>query len=100
MPQLLLDIPHTLTQDEAANRLKKKLEFARAQFQAQLTDFREEWCDHAFSFGFKALGMAVSGKVTIEPSNVKLDAQLPMAAAFFKKTIEDRVRQEVGKLLS
>ena len=100
MPQLSLDIPHALSQDEAARRLKEKFAAAQAEHQDRVSDFREEWQDHTFSFGFKVLGMAVSGSVAVEPEKIRLAAELPMAAALFKGAIEDRIRQEVDTLLS
>jgi hypothetical protein len=99
MPQLSMDIPHALERDEAARRLREKFAAVRAEHQDRLSQFREEWHDHTFSFAFHALGMAVSGTVAVEPSRVRLDAHLPLAAMFFKGAIEDRIRQEVGNLL-
>ena len=99
MPQLLLDIPHSLGQEEATRRLKEKFAAARAEHQGQVSNFREEWQDHTFSFGFHALGMAVTGTVAVEDAKVKLATTLPLAAAFFKGAIEERLRLEVHKLL-
>jgi hypothetical protein len=99
MPKLLLDIPHSLGQEEATRRLKEKFAAAQAEYQGQVSNFRQEWQDHTFSFGFHALGMAVSGTVAVEDAAVKLVTQLPLAAALFKGAIEQRLRQEVGKLL-
>ena len=44
--------------------------------------------------------MAVSGTVAVEEKRVRLATDLPLAAMFFKAAIEDRIRQEVGTLLS
>jgi hypothetical protein len=100
MPQLSLDIPHVLSQDEAARRLKEKFAAAHAEHQGRLSDFRQQWQDHTFSFSFQALGMAVSGTVAVEKERVRLAAKLPLAAMFFKGAIESRIRHEVGGLLA
>ena len=99
MPQLSLDIPHLLGQDEAARRLKERFAAARAEYQSNVSDFKEQWCDHTFSYAFKVLGMAVSGTIAVERERVRLATDLPMAAMFFKAAIETRIRQEVGALL-
>jgi hypothetical protein len=99
MPQLLLDIPHSLGQEEATRRLKEKFAAAQSQYQGQVSNYREEWQDHTFSFGFHALGMAVTGTVAVAEKNVKLTTTLPLAAAMFKGAIEKRIRQEMGDLL-
>jgi len=100
MPKLYIDIPHVLGQDEAMRRLKTKFAAAKAEHQDRVSDYKDEWQDHVFSFGFKALGMAVSGTVAVEPKQIKLAAQLPLAAMLMKSTIEEHIRREVDALLS
>jgi hypothetical protein len=100
MPQLSIDLPHTLGQEEAARRLKERFEFATEMYRSQLKDFNQQWDDHTFSFGFHAMGMKVAGTLAVEPAQVKLNVNLPLAAMLFKKTIEERVRHEVGRMLT
>ena len=99
MPQLLLDIAHSLGQEEATRRLKEKFAAAGTKYQSQVSNLRQQWQDHTFSFGFHALGIAVTGTVAVEEKKVQLVTNLPLAASFFKGLIEDRIRQEVGELL-
>jgi len=100
MPRLTLEVAHALGLEEAMHRLKEKFAAAMAEHRDRVSDFQEEWNDNTFSFAFKALGMAVSGSVAVEPALVRVRADLPLAAAFFKGTIEDRLRHEVGRLLA
>jgi hypothetical protein len=100
MPRLTLEVSHALGLDEAVQRLKDKFAAALAEHRDRLSHFREEWQDHTLSFAFQTMGMAVSGHVAVEPNKVKLDADLPLAAAFFKGAIEDRLRREVGHVLT
>ena len=100
MPKLSLDVSHVLGQEEAAQRLKEKFAAARAEHQSRVSNFCEEWQDHTFSFGFSALGMPVSGTVAVEPEWIRLVANLPLTAMFFKGAIEDRIRQELDGLLA
>jgi hypothetical protein len=100
MPRLTLTVPHSVGSDEAKRRLKDKLAAALSEHGDRLSDFREEWRDHALSFGFRALGMAVTGTVAVEPEQVRVDADLPFAAMLFKGAIEQRLRQEVSTLLA
>jgi tRNA dimethylallyltransferase len=65
-----------------------------------MSEFREEWRDHTFSFAFRTFGLGVSGTIAVEQDSVRLAADLPLAAMVFKGAIEKRVREEVGKLLS
>jgi hypothetical protein len=100
MPQLTLDVPHALGQDEAAKRLKERFEFASETYKSQVNNLNHGWSDHTFSFDFQAMGMKVAGTLAVEPTLVKLNVNLPLAAMFFKKTIEERVRHEVGRMLT
>ena len=100
MAQLSVDVPHALSQDEAAGRFKEKLATARTEYHDQLSDFREQWQDHTLSFAFRAMGMAISGNIAVEPGKVRLRASLPLAVMVFKSTIEKRVRAEIAELLA
>jgi hypothetical protein len=100
MPQLTLEVPHNLGRDEATRRLKEKFDFARETFKGQVSDLHEEWKDQTLTFGFKAVGMAVSGTVAVEDALVRLTAELPWAAMLAKGMIEQRARQELGQVLA
>jgi putative polyhydroxyalkanoate system protein len=100
MPRITMEEPHALGQDEALRRLKDKFDSARSQYGANVSNLAEQWTDHTLNFSFSAMGMGVSGTVKVEDRAVKLDAELPFAAAFFKGAIESRIRQELGQLLA
>ena len=100
MPKLNLERPHDLGREEATRRLKDRFTFVQSNFQGRLTDVTEEWNDSTLTFGFKAMGMKVAGNVVVDESRVKVDARLPMAAIMFKGTVEQRVRQELDRLLA
>jgi putative polyhydroxyalkanoate system protein len=100
MPRITLETSHHLGQDEALKRLREKFDSARSQYGSQVRNLNEEWTDHTLNFNFSAMGMGVSGTVKVEDRAVKLDAELPFAASFFKGAIESRIREELGNLLA
>ena len=100
MPRLSLEISHALGLEEATQRLKDKFAAALTEHRERLSEVRQQWTDHSLAFAFQAMGMAVSGHLAVAPETVKLDADLPLAAMFFKGAIEDRLRREVGRLLT
>jgi putative polyhydroxyalkanoate system protein len=100
MPQITMESPHALGRDEALKRLRDKFDSARSKFGSQVRDLNEQWTDHTLNFSFSAMGMGISGTVKVEDSAVKLNADLPMAASFFKGAIESRIRAELGDLLA
>lgn len=100
MPKLSIAVAHSLTQDEAAQRLKGFLERVRSKYENQVSDLHEEWGDHAGTFGFKAMGFSVKGNVAVEPDQVKVDGDLPFAAMMFKGKIEQTIRENLTRLLA
>jgi hypothetical protein len=100
MAQFVLEVPHSLEQEEATRRLKEKFAAALAEHHGRVSNVQSEWKENTFSFALQAMGMAVRGTVAVEQKAVKVAAELPFAAMMFKRAIEDRLRQEVGALLA
>jgi hypothetical protein len=100
MARLSMTTPHTLGRDEARRRLKEKLDVVRAKYGHQASDLREAWGDYSLSFGFKARGMTIDGTMDIDDAEVRLAADVPFAVVLFKRTIENRIRAELGTLLT
>lgn len=100
MPKLTTEVPHALGQDEALRRLKHQLELAKQDYQSQVGDLYGEWQDHILSFNFQVMGMKVAGEMAVEAASVRVNADLPLAAMMVKGMIEQRLRQELGKVLA
>jgi hypothetical protein len=100
MPKMNVSVPHSLPQEEAANRLKGFLEKIRAKYQDQVSDLQEQWGDQTGSFSFKTMGFAVKGNVSVEPDKVQVDGDLPFAAMMFKGKIEETIRENLQRLLA
>ncbi len=100
MALLTMDVSHQLGLEEATRRLREKLDSVRDQFGGQISNFREEWGDNELAFGFSAVGMKIAGKVAVEATRVRVDAQLPFTAAMFKGLIEQRIRDELEVVLA
>ena len=100
MPRASLETPHTLSQEEAIRRLKRKIDELKETYRGKFSDLREEWDEETLSFGFKAVGMKVAGTLTVADSQVKVAASLPLAAMIFKGTIERQARKELAELLA
>ncbi|MCC6124726.1 MAG: polyhydroxyalkanoic acid system family protein [Pirellulales bacterium] len=100
MPFITMDATHALGRDEALKRLKDKFETARSRYGSNVRNLEEQWTDHTLNFSFSAMGMGVSGTVKVEDQSVKLNAEIPFAATFFKGAIESRIREELDRLLT
>jgi len=100
MPRLTVKTSHMLGEEEALRRLKDKVSALKETYQGHFSELREEWDGNTFSFGFKAAGMKVTARGMVDASQVKLDAELPLAVMIFKGMIQARINQELGSLLT
>ena len=100
MPRISLETPHALGQEEALRRVKGKVVELKVAHQSHYSNLRESWTGSTLSFGFRAAGMKVSGSATVGTSEVKLTANLPLAAMLVKGKIIQRIQEELGALLS
>ena len=100
MPKLNMTVPHRLPQDEALKRIQGLLNNVRTQFADKISDLHEEWNDNVGRFSFSAMGMPVSGTLTVKPSEIELSGDLPALAVLYKSKIESTIRQQAETLLS
>jgi len=100
MPSLQLTFPHQLGQEEAVARLKNLLTRVQEKYQAQVSDLHQAWNGNTLAFSFSTYGFKVAGDVIVDPSEVRLDGQIPMAAMIFKGKIESAIRDQLAKELA
>lgn len=99
MPQWSMEVAHSLGRDEAVRRLQNKFNQVRSQYGSSVGELTETWRDDRFEFGFQTMGMRISGQIEVADTAVRMNCELPWAAAMFKGMIESRVRSELGDLL-
>lgn len=99
MPKLSLSVPHTLSQQEATARLKGFLERIRSRYADQVSDLQENWGENSGTFGFKTYGFNIKGSLAVEPSEVRVEGDLPFAAMMFKGKVEQTLRENLERLL-
>ena len=99
MPSLQLEVPHALGQEEATQRLKDRFGQVKEEHAGKISDLEECWNGNTLEFGFKTFGIQVKGTAVSGPSEVKVQAQLPLTAMMFKSTIEKQLGDELKNLL-
>ena len=100
MAKISLSVSHDLGREEALQRLQNESDMLKRTFGESVSDLKERWNEAALDFSLVAYGMKVSGDVVVEPAEVGVDIRLPLAAAMFKGTIEQRIRQRLEELLA
>jgi hypothetical protein len=99
MPKIQLTIPHTLAKEEAKRRIDNLMADTRNGAATMVTDLEQSWNGDVQSFRFRAWGFAVSGSVTVNPADLLIEAQVPLAALPFKGRMEKEIRAHAEKLL-
>ena len=100
MPAMEMTIPHTLGQEEALRRIQSLLAQVKAQYPDTFSDLHETWTDSGGEFSATIMGMPVSGRLTVTPTQVHLAGNLPFAALPFKGQIEETIRTQAEQLLA
>lgn len=100
MSKMKVSVPHNLTMDDARQRLENFVGILKQEYGSNLDNVREDWHGNKGTFSFKAMGMAVEGNVSVEPNEVYIEGDLPMAALPFKGKIESTIKDQLKTLLS
>ena len=96
---ITITIPHRLTQQEARTRLQKGITDLKAQHAASIAQVAETWNGDQMSFRLTAMGQAITGRVDVQPSAIKLDIDLPWLLAAFAEKFRPRIEQEGRRML-
>ena len=96
---ITVSIPHRLSQDEARARLQKGLTELKAKHASSIAQVDENWNGNAMTFRLTAMGQAISGRVDVQPSAVKLDIDLPWLVAMLAERIKPKVEEEGRRML-
>jgi hypothetical protein len=94
-----MKVPHALPQNEAVERLKSETARFLGGDQSLVSDLNYDWNDTAASFSFKVMGFNVDGTAAVQPADVDIRANLPLAAMMFKGTIESTLREKLSEIL-
>lgn len=100
MPKLAIEVPHSLGQKEAAERLQGYLEKVKERYGSQVSNMTDEWNGNTLKFGFTTFGFTIKGALDVQEDKVALDGEIPFAAMMFKGKIESEVRSQLTKVLT
>lgn len=99
MPTFAVSVPHGLDRASATARMAGMMDRVRQKFPNQVSNIEESWEGNVMTFRFTTYGFPIQGKAFVEDAQVRLEGELPFAAAMFKGRIEASIRDEVVKIL-
>ena len=100
MPKLVVTQSHQLDQAEAVRRVQQLAQRATAAYQGQVKDLQQHMEGNQGTFSFSIMGMKISGQVQVEPDQVRVEVDLPLAAMMVKGRIENELKKHLQELLA
>lgn len=94
-----LSIPHSLTQQEARDRIQKGITELRTAHASRLSRVEEQWIENHLDFNVHAVGQHVAGRLDVLPNEVKMSIDLPWMVALLAGKFVKEVETEGRKLL-
>ena len=76
MPQFDVTVPHTLSKQEAHERLKGFSDKVREHYTDMVKDVHQEWRGETLHFGFKTLGVRIDGDLSVTDDAVRVKGDL------------------------
>ena len=99
MPKFKLEIPHTLSAEEAKSRLERFIESLQAKFQDKVSDLEQNWDGDTLAFAFKSFGFKIGGAIAALENKLDVTGDIPFTAMMFKGKIETEIREQLGRLM-
>jgi hypothetical protein len=99
VPKFRLEIPHSLSADDAKSRLERFVESLQAKFQDKVSDLDQKWDGNTLAFGFKTFGIKIAGAITALQDKLDVTGDIPFSAMMFKGKIESEIREQLGRLM-
>ncbi len=91
-------VPHTTTQAEAVQKVKKALEEARPHFKDEAAINEERWEGDIFHFDVTLKGKSIIGTLEVTDADFIFDAKLPLMWRMFEGMIEKEMAKQVQAL--
>jgi putative polyhydroxyalkanoate system protein len=100
MPKFGVTVPHSLTKEEARSRLDRFVEALERQYAGKVSDLQQGWEGDTLKFSVKTFGIQLSGGITVNDNDLKLDGDLPFAAMMFRGKIESDFKEQLEKIVA
>ena|SRR3989304_4464098 len=100
MPKFSVTVPHTLSRQEATERLNRFVDVLREKFKDSVGDLQQNWEGDTLAFRFKTFGIPLAGKITVGEKSLAVDGDLPFTAIMFKGKIESSIREQLERLMT
>lgn len=99
MPKFHVEVPHSLTPDEARERLDRFVDILRQKFQDSVSELDQSWDGDTLRFKFKSYGIPLQGGIAVLEKSLSVDGEIPFTAMMFKGKIESSIKEQLTRLV-
>lgn len=100
MPNLTASVPHQLGREDAKRRIREGVEDLRRRQASLLGGLRETWHGDAMDFSGLVMGQSVSGRLSVEDREVRVEMALPWLLGVAAAALKPGIERQGRKLLS
>ncbi len=98
---MIIEVPHSLSRDEAKRRLAGGFEHIDREFRSSgLAKMESSWSDYRMRFIAHAMGQVITGALDVLDQTVRVEVQVPAFLAVIGGGIRKRLTQEAQALLA
>ena len=97
---MTIQIEHTLSKEEARNRIEQLIERCRKEYKADLQELIVDWAGDRAHIRMKAKGYGTSGNLDVRDGVVELDFYVPFMLQVFSKKIKSAISDEIQQSLT
>lgn len=99
MPKFDVNVPHSMSKEAALEKLQYFSEKIQEKHGDKIKDYEQSWEGDRCGFAFKTMGLRIDGGLTVSESEVRVEGNLPFAAAMFKGQLIGAMEEQLKKLL-
>lgn len=100
MPKFDVSVPHTMGKEAAVEKLQRFSAMIQEKHGDKIKDYEQSWEGDRLAFGFKTMGMKIEGGLEVSETDVRVEGNLPFAAAMFKGQLTGAMTEQLQKLLT
>lgn len=100
MTTIDIKIPHSLSPEEALQRVQSTILKLREQHSPAIKDYQEEWFGKDGRIQLSAKGFAVTGKIYVGVDTVRVAIRLPLLLSFLKHRVKETIEKEGRQILN
>ncbi len=100
MPSFSTEVPHSLGQQAAREKLESFLDTLREKYKDQVSGLEGEWQDDVLTYKLTTFGITIKGRISVESDKVRVDGDIPFAALMFKGKIVDGIKDALTQALN